>query len=140
MIGFVDDHRAAYGGEPICRVLPIAPSTYHAQVAQRADPSRRSARARRDNEAAPSKAHSLDLCALLEVPPPHSDQTGATYAFETGFRKAAGGGAGRRQALRRRTATRPMKPTPSRTTDAGSGTAVSSTLADQFAGLKPSRF
>ena len=48
MIGFIDDHRAAYGVEPICRVLPIAPSTYHAQVAQRADPSRRSARARRD--------------------------------------------------------------------------------------------
>ena len=26
MIGFIDDHRAAYGVEPICRVLPIAPS------------------------------------------------------------------------------------------------------------------
>ena len=48
MIGFIDDHRAAYGVEPICRELPIAPSTYHAQVAQRADPSRQSARARRD--------------------------------------------------------------------------------------------
>lgn len=48
MIGFIDDHRAAYGLEPICRVLPIAPSTYHAQVAQRADPSRQSTRARRD--------------------------------------------------------------------------------------------
>ena len=49
MIGFIDDHRAAYGGEPICRVLlPIAPSTYHAQAAQRADPSRQSVRARRD--------------------------------------------------------------------------------------------
>jgi hypothetical protein len=23
MIGFIDDHRAAYGVEPICRVLPI---------------------------------------------------------------------------------------------------------------------
>ena len=31
-----------------CRVLPIAPSTYHAQAAQRADPSRQSARAQRD--------------------------------------------------------------------------------------------
>ena len=48
MIGFIDDHRAAYGVEPICRVLPIAPSTYHAQVAQRADPTRQSARAQRD--------------------------------------------------------------------------------------------
>ena len=48
MIGFIGDHRAAYGVEPICRVLPIAPSTYHAQVAQRADPARQSARAQRD--------------------------------------------------------------------------------------------
>ena len=30
MIAFIDDHRAVYGVEPICRVLPIAPSTYHA--------------------------------------------------------------------------------------------------------------
>ena len=48
MIGFIDGHRAVYGVEPICRVLPIAPSTYHAHVAKRADPSRQSARARRD--------------------------------------------------------------------------------------------
>jgi putative transposase len=26
MIAFIDDHRAAYGVEPICKVLPIAPS------------------------------------------------------------------------------------------------------------------
>ena len=48
MIGFVDDHRGAYGVEPICRVLPIAPSTYHEHDAQRRDPSRRSARAKQD--------------------------------------------------------------------------------------------
>ena len=48
MIGFIDDHRAAHGVEPICRVLPIAPSTYHAHLAKRADPSKLSARARRD--------------------------------------------------------------------------------------------
>ena len=29
MIAFIDDHRGAYGVEPICEVLPIAPSTYH---------------------------------------------------------------------------------------------------------------
>ncbi|MGY2734591.1 hypothetical protein ACVWYO_002265 [Sphingomonas sp. UYP23] len=34
--------------EPICRVLPIAPSTYHERVAQRQDPTRLSARARQD--------------------------------------------------------------------------------------------
>jgi len=48
MIAFIDDHRDAHGVEPICRVLPIAPSTYHDHVARRADPSRLSARAKRD--------------------------------------------------------------------------------------------
>ncbi len=44
------------------------------------------------NEAAGSKPHFLDLCTLLDVPPPHSDPTGTTYAFEKGVKKAAGGG------------------------------------------------
>ena len=48
MIAFIDDHRGAHGVEPICRVLPIAPSTYHAHVARRAVPARLSARAKRD--------------------------------------------------------------------------------------------
>jgi putative transposase len=48
MIAFIDDHRALYGVEPICRVLPIAPSTYHAHAARQADPARLPARARRD--------------------------------------------------------------------------------------------
>ena len=48
MIAFIDAHRAVYGVEPICRVLPIAPSTYHAHAARRADPGKSSARARRD--------------------------------------------------------------------------------------------
>lgn len=48
MIAFIDDHRVAYGVEPICRVLPIAPSTYYDHVAKRADANRQSARARRD--------------------------------------------------------------------------------------------
>ena len=48
MIAFIDDHRDTYGVEPICRVLPIAPSTYHERVAQRQDPTRLSARARQD--------------------------------------------------------------------------------------------
>ncbi len=38
MIAFIDDHREAYGVEPICEVLPIAPSTYHTHAARRADP------------------------------------------------------------------------------------------------------
>jgi putative transposase len=48
MIAFIDAHREVYGVEPICRVLPIAPSTYHAHAARRADPGRLPARARRD--------------------------------------------------------------------------------------------
>jgi putative transposase len=48
MIAFIDDHRGAFGVEPICRVLPIAPSTYHAHAAQRLDPVKASARTRRD--------------------------------------------------------------------------------------------
>jgi len=48
MIAFIDDHREVHGVEPICKVLPIAPSTYHDHGAKRADPSRLSARAKRD--------------------------------------------------------------------------------------------
>ena len=46
MIAFIDDHRAAYGVESICKVLPIAPSSYHEFAAKRADPEKRSKRAR----------------------------------------------------------------------------------------------
>jgi putative transposase len=48
MIAFIDEHRALHGVEPICRVLPIAPSTYHAHAARRADPGKLPARAQRD--------------------------------------------------------------------------------------------
>ena len=45
---FIDAHRDAYGVEPICRVLPIAPSTYYEHAARRLDPGRLPPRARRD--------------------------------------------------------------------------------------------
>ena len=48
MTAFIDDHRGIYGVEPICRVLPIAPSTYHEHAARNRDPDRRPARERRD--------------------------------------------------------------------------------------------
>jgi len=48
MIAFIEDHRTAYGVEPICKVLPIAPSTYYVHAARRADPARSPARARRE--------------------------------------------------------------------------------------------
>ncbi|HEY0120899.1 MAG TPA: IS3 family transposase [Rhizobium sp.] len=48
MIAFIDDHRNIHGVEPICRVLPIAPSTYYDHAARRLDPRRLTPRARRD--------------------------------------------------------------------------------------------
>ncbi len=48
MIALIDDHRETFGVEPICRVLPIAPSTYRAHVARRADPAKLPGRFRRD--------------------------------------------------------------------------------------------
>ena len=49
MVTFIDQHRATYGVEPICHVLPIAPSTYFRRKAEQRDPTRRSARALRDD-------------------------------------------------------------------------------------------
>jgi putative transposase len=48
MIAFIDDHCPVYGVEPICRVLPIAPSTCYEHAARRRNPARLPARARRD--------------------------------------------------------------------------------------------
>ena len=53
MTVFIDEHRAVYGVEPICRVLPIAPSTDHEHAARKADPGRLPARERRDVELIP---------------------------------------------------------------------------------------
>ena len=50
---FIDEHRDVYGVEPICKVLPIAPSTYRAYAARRADPSLRSALAKSDEALSP---------------------------------------------------------------------------------------
>ena len=44
---FIDEHRDQYGVEPICRVLPIAPSAYSAHAAKKANPDLRSDRAKR---------------------------------------------------------------------------------------------
>jgi len=49
MVSFIDDHRESYGVEPICNVLPIAPSTYYERKAQGREPERRCARAKRDD-------------------------------------------------------------------------------------------
>src|SRR5262249_7726418 len=48
MVTFIDQHRTPYGVEPICRLLPIAPSTYYRYKVQQRDPTKRSARAQQD--------------------------------------------------------------------------------------------
>jgi len=53
MKAFIDAHRDAYGVEPICRVLPIAPSTYRAHAARRKNPDLAPAREKRDRALAP---------------------------------------------------------------------------------------
>jgi transposase InsO family protein len=50
MVSFIDDHRDDHGVEPICDVLPIAPSVYYEQKARQADPHRLPPRLQRDLE------------------------------------------------------------------------------------------
>ena len=56
MIAFIDNHREVHGVEPICKVLPIAPSTDHAHVAKRADLKKLSTRAKQDMALTPEIA------------------------------------------------------------------------------------
>ena len=48
MVSFLDAHRDEYGVEPICKQLPIAPSTYYECKARERDPERMPARFKRD--------------------------------------------------------------------------------------------
>jgi transposase InsO family protein len=50
---FIDEHRGAYGVEPICKVMQIAPSTYWLHAQRSAQPELRPARARRDDALIP---------------------------------------------------------------------------------------
>jgi transposase InsO family protein len=58
MIAFIDDHRCVHGVGPICRVLGIAPSTYHAFKAVERNPALASDRARQDR---------LDMAAIKQA-------------------------------------------------------------------------
>ena len=49
MVAFIDDHREKFGVEPICGVLPIAPSVYYEHKLWQRAPERRPARAQRDD-------------------------------------------------------------------------------------------
>ena len=49
MIQFIDDHKNNYGVELICRVLPIAPSTYYRAKDLSDNPHKRSLRSQHDD-------------------------------------------------------------------------------------------
>jgi transposase InsO family protein len=53
MVRYIDEHKGRFGVEPICTVLPIAPSTYYEQKAREHDPDRRPARVIRDEALKP---------------------------------------------------------------------------------------
>jgi transposase InsO family protein len=53
MVRYIDEHKDQFGVEPICKMLPIAPSTYYELKAREADPERIPARARRDAQLKP---------------------------------------------------------------------------------------
>jgi len=48
MVAFIDEHRTGQGVEPICKALPIAPSTYYEHKAKESDPEKLSPRRQRD--------------------------------------------------------------------------------------------
>ena len=50
MVAFIDRHREQYGVEPICRELPIAPSTYDRCKSESAHPEQRREGAKRDEQ------------------------------------------------------------------------------------------
>ena len=81
MIAFIDDHREAHGIEPICKVLPIAPSTYHAHAAKRADPAMLSARAKR---MLPRPAATLNVPQIKSVRLKTVDPVALKYQFRLG--------------------------------------------------------
>jgi transposase InsO family protein len=53
MVRYIDEHKDRFGVEPICKMLPIAPSTYYELKAREIDPARLPARARRDADLKP---------------------------------------------------------------------------------------
>jgi putative transposase len=61
MVGFIDDHRTDYGVEPICEVLPIAPSTYYTLKARQENPERLPSRARDFTAVRPNQLWMADL-------------------------------------------------------------------------------
>jgi len=75
MVAFVEEHRDAYGVEPICDVLPIAPSTYYQHRARRLDPEKRPDREKRDQQ------------LKVEVRRVWSESFGGTYGADKVWRQ-----------------------------------------------------
>ena len=50
MVSFIQKHRDDYGVESICKVLPIAPSTFYAHQQRQDDPSTEPPRAQMDHQ------------------------------------------------------------------------------------------
>lgn len=53
MVAFIDEHRGDYGVEPICKLLPIAPSTYHRCKTLEKHPEQHSDRTEHDERLSP---------------------------------------------------------------------------------------
>ncbi len=66
-----DAHRDAHGVEPICKVLPIAPSTYYNHLVKRAVAARQSVYTRRDQALRPEIRHVIrrnwSVCGVCGV-------------------------------------------------------------------------
>ena len=71
MIAFIKEHRDAIGVEPICRHLPIAPSTFYDHMAKRANPDLLSDRAKRDEVLRPEIKRvweqNFEVCGVRKV-------------------------------------------------------------------------
>ena len=74
MTAFIEEHRDVFGVEPICRVLPIAPSTVYARTAITRDPDLAPDRAKRDKE---------DSCEIRRVFDASGERYGARKIWHT---------------------------------------------------------
>ena len=74
IVAFIDEYRDRFGVEPICRVLPIAPSTYYEMQARQRDPSRLPPRAIRDEQLKPE--------TVVREPGQAQVESGPTFCVE----------------------------------------------------------
>ena len=71
MKAFIDARRYLHGVEPICKALPIAPSTHYALSVNQAEPALRSKRATTDEALVPEvervRSGSFEVCGVCMV-------------------------------------------------------------------------